>query len=322
MSQLSLVVDRDDDTPQPFRVPGPGIYEMTADQYHADPCPEPSLSSSIAWLLLKAPAKAAFSHPRLNPDHREEVSEDFDIGKVSHEIVLRGARGKVAVVQGFTDWRTKEAQQLRDQVRASGKIPLLEKTWKHVFAMTQATRAQLDAHEDGRAMFRDGKAEQVLVWTEQVGRRTVWCRAMLDYLRAVPQHRGGAFAIDDYKSTRASANPADLARSMPNGAWPLQAAFYARGVELLTGEKATFRFAVQECFAPYLLSVIACNPSLEMLAEVKQYHRAVERWAVCLEDGAWPGYGTRTAFIDLPPWVEAAALEAELRDEQEAGHGV
>lgn len=319
MSQLELVVDHDD--PPPFRVSAPGIYEMTADQYHADPCPEPSLSSSIAWLLLKAPAKAAFKHPRLNPQHVEEESEDFDIGQVSHEIVLRGLRGRVRVVTGFTDWRTKEARELRDQVRAEGCIPLLEKTWRHVHAMTRATRAQLDAHADGRRMFQGGQAEQVLVWTEQVGRRTVWCRAMLDYLRTVPTPRGASIEIDDYKSTRASANPADLARSMPNGAWPLQAAFYSRGVEVLQGVKPTFRFCVQECFEPYLLSVIACNPSLEMLAEVKQYHRAVERWAVCLEDGVWPGYGTRTAFIDLPPWVEQAALDQELRDEQEAEHG-
>ena len=32
-------------------VPGPGFYSMSAAQYHADPCPEPSLSSSIAKVL-------------------------------------------------------------------------------------------------------------------------------------------------------------------------------------------------------------------------------------------------------------------------------
>ncbi|WP_242401117.1 hypothetical protein [Acetobacter okinawensis] len=47
----------------------PGIYDLPEAQYHADPCPTPSLSNSVARILLdESPMHAHFSHPRLNPE--------------------------------------------------------------------------------------------------------------------------------------------------------------------------------------------------------------------------------------------------------------
>ena len=41
-----------------------GIYTLSAEAYHADPCPEPSLSASIANVLLqRSPAHARIQHP-------------------------------------------------------------------------------------------------------------------------------------------------------------------------------------------------------------------------------------------------------------------
>jgi hypothetical protein len=51
----------------------PGYHRINAEKYHADPCVVPSLSSSIAKILLRESArKAWFSHPRLNPDSLRE----------------------------------------------------------------------------------------------------------------------------------------------------------------------------------------------------------------------------------------------------------
>src|SRR5215831_5713580 len=45
----------------------PGVYAMPAAQYHADPCPTPSLSASIIKLIcLDSPAHAWTAHPKLN----------------------------------------------------------------------------------------------------------------------------------------------------------------------------------------------------------------------------------------------------------------
>lgn len=293
----------------------PGFYVMSADEYHADPCPQPSLSASIAWMLVNdSAARARHCHPRLNPHHVEEESEGFDIGTAAHLIVLEGTQAPIRIVDGVNDWRTKQAQEIRDKCRSEGLLPLLRKHYDHVAAMTAATRAQLDAHEDGREMFKNGVPELVAVWTVDVDGFEVWCRARLDYFRDQnPGGQGTVIAIDDYKSTRASANPDAVSRAMPKNGQSMQAVFYQWGVEQLRGRRPTFRFAVQECYEPYLVSVHALAPSLEVLAQ-KQLAYAVERWARCLSSNVWPGYGTRTAYAELAPWLEEEWLAKEVRD--------
>ena len=52
----------------------PGIYGMSEDCYHADPADAPSLSASIAKILIaETPLHAWTAHPKLNPNFvREE----------------------------------------------------------------------------------------------------------------------------------------------------------------------------------------------------------------------------------------------------------
>jgi hypothetical protein len=288
----------------PFRVDAPGFYMMTAAQYHADPCPEPSLSSSIGWLLCaSSAAKAWWSHPRLNPQHVAEEAGQFDLGNAAHQVVLEGHTRNVRVVEE-KDWRTKAAQEARALVRSQGHLPLLRKVYDELLRMTASTRAQLVAHAEGRRMFRDGQPEVTVVWIEELLGGPRWCRARVDYLR--PD------GIDDYKTTSASANPELVSKRMAENGQAFQASFYQRGVQRLSGDRLPFRFAVQECEAPYLLSVNAPGPGLEMLAD-KQVEYALELWDRCLAQNIWPGYGTQTAFATLQPWVEAAWLEKEVR---------
>ena len=292
------------DTPEPFRVTEPGFYAMTAEQYHADPCPEPSLSSSTAYALVNdAPAHAWFNHPRLNPQHQREEREQYDTGTAAHAIALEGSMQRVRIVEA-PDWRTQAAKDARDALRAKGFLPLLRKTFDDVHAMTSRLRVQLDATVEGRAMFTGGRAELAAIWIERVGDQDVWCRALLDYLRV------GA-GIDDYKSTKGSANPSQVARNIPQGSWGMQAAFYQRGVYALTGTTLPVRFAVQECYAPYLVSIHAIGPALEAHV-AEQLLEAFELWAACLTTGHWPGYTTQTTFAELPPWLEAEARRKEF----------
>lgn len=277
----------------------PGIYTMPAAEYHADPCPAPSLSSSIAKLLCdSSPAHARVAHPRLNPECADDEAEHFDIGTAAHAILLEG-EAAVAVIDA-KDWRTNAAKEARDAARTAGKIPLLSKIWGDVQRMVACAREQLDRHADGRAMFLAGKPEQTLIWEEQ----GIWCRARTDWLR--PGH------IDDYKSTSASANPEVLSRTLFGNGWDVQAAFYRRGVKALTGIDAEFRFACQETYPPYALSVVALGPDAMLLAEKKVLY-ALELWRVCLTTNRWPAYPTRTAYASLPTWIESQWLEKELR---------
>lgn len=276
------------------------IREMSAADYHADPSDPPSLSSSIAHLLSsQSPAHAWVAHPKLNPDFQREDKGHYDVGTAAHALFLEGDAG-VAIVDA-PDWRTAAAKEARDQARANGKIPLLAGTFAGIEAMVVAAQRQLDTHAADPPLFTDGKPEQSLVWEELGG---VICRARLDWLR-------DDFAtIDDYKTTSKSANPEAYSRALFGIGGDIQAAFYIRGVEALTGRIPAFRWAVQETSPPYALSVIAPGPDVLTIARKKVEH-ALALWRRCLASDHWPAYTDQVCWAQLPAWEEARWLAKE-----------
>jgi hypothetical protein len=294
-------------------IDAPGIYDLPAADYHADPCPEPSLSSSIAKVICLESARHAWAqHQRLNPHYVRAEKDHFDLGTAVHAVLLEGV-DQVVVVDA-ADWRTNRAKEARDAARAEGKIPLLPPVHHKVLAMVEAAQWQLAEHAtvDNGAMFRGGQAEQTLVWREG----PTWCRARLDYVRpalveSVVGEPTQGWAIDDYK-TAASANPDEWTRSMFRFGYDLQAAWYQRGVQAVTGAPAVFRFAVQETEPPYALAVMALAPSTADLAEKKRRY-ALELWAQCLAADCWPGYPIETCYVQLPATHESWWLEKECR---------
>ena len=91
-----------------IRVDRPAIYEMSPANYHADPCPAPSLSSSIARKLLGySPLHAAHEHPRLNPAFVEVHDEKWDRGTVAHAYLLQGEKACVLIEIGRASCRER-----------------------------------------------------------------------------------------------------------------------------------------------------------------------------------------------------------------------
>ena len=280
-----------------------GIYDMTAAEYHADPCPAPSLSASVAHrLLTQSPAHAYHCHPKLGQGKQDDA-EHFDLGTAAHAYLLEGETGFALI--DAKDWRTKAAQEQREAARAEGKTPLLLRQWDDVRAMAGAARVQLGALPRPVPLL-DGRAEETLIWQE----RGIWCRARLDWLR------GDLAWIEDYKTTSGTAHPEAWARGalFENG-YDLQAAWYVRGAKAVLGAEPDFRFVVQENYPPYALSVIGLAPDVWTLA-TKKALAAIELWAQCLETGSWPAYPTQTCYAELPAWREAAWMEREERELQ------
>lgn len=288
-----------------MKIDRPGVYEITADEYHADQfLPEPSLSSSIAKMLVTpgaTPMHARHECPRLNPDYEPDESEKFDLGKAAHSLILHDPQA-FAIIDA-ADWRTKAAQATRDAARAAGKIPILVEQYERTLEMVAAARIQLDAHAEG-LLFVDGKPEQTIVWRDG----DVWCRARLDWLPRASR------LYPDYKSTAASADPDLWTRTMYGMGGDLQLAFYRRGVRSLgLCDKPEMRFCVQENYAPFALSVIGLMPGALDLAD-RQIERAIHLWGECLRTGQWRGYPRRTAWIDAPAWHEASLMAREVRE--------
>lgn len=290
-----------------MKIDRPGVFAMTADVYHSDPVCEPSLSSSIAKLLVTpgaTPMHARHECPRLNPDYEADDSEKFDLGKAAHSLILHDPQAFEII--DAADWRTKAAQSARDTARSAGKIPILAHQFVNVTEMVAAACVQLLAHEDGRAFFvkGDGVPEQTMVWREG----DVWCRSRLDWRPNTSRF------FPDYKSTGASADPDCWTRTMYGMGADLQAAFYLRGIKALKlCDRPEFRFVVQENYAPFALSVIGLMPGALELAN-RQVERAIGIWADCRRDNRWPGYPRRTAWIDAPAWHEASLMAREVRE--------
>lgn len=281
---------------------------MSAPDYHADPCVEPSLSSSlIKELLGSSPKHAWWAHPRLNAAHEPEHKAAFDLGTAVHALLLEGESGCVLVEA--PDWRTNVAKAQRAAAYAAGKVPLLTKQWADVEAMADAARRQLDKHQDKPRPLSNGKPEQVLIWKEG----PIWCRARIDWLHF------DRTMIDDYKSTGVTANPEIWGRRLLFGmGYDIQNAFYTRGLRALFKIDAGFRFVVQETFAPFALSVVGLEPAAVELAGSKVAH-AIQLWAECLKSGRFPGYPTRTCWAALPGWEETQWLERQARDSWSRG---
>lgn len=271
----------------------PGIYNLPAAEYHADPCPEPSLSSSIARELIASSARHAwFKHPRLNANYQPEDDDDrFDLGTALHAYLLEGEAGFRVV--DAPDWRTKAAKEARAAARAEGKVALLAHKWADVQGAATSARTHLRDH-DAPEPLTGGQPEQTVIWQDG----GLWCRARLDWLH------DGHRVIDDLKSTEGTANPEVWSRTMFNHGFDLQAAWYLRGLKAVTGRDATFRFIVVETRAPYAVSVIGLGPEALAVAERKVAY-ALALWRECLARGAWPGYPPRTCYVIPPPWEVA-----------------
>jgi hypothetical protein len=283
----------------------PGIYEMTAAEYHADPCPQPSLSSGIGRTLLRQSAMHAYAgHPKLGGCARTP-SAAMEAGSVIHKLLL--GRGDHIEIVEAEDWRTKAAKDARDRIRERGNIPMLHGDYADMESAASAMRRQINAHPDAAFLNKPGCSEAVVIWQEQ----GIWCRAMVDRLPDDPR-----LPIGDVKTTGKSAAPEDFSRTIERD-YAFQAAFYMRGVAAVRGIMPfEMRFIVAEQNPPHGVSVMVAAPSLMMIAGA-EVERAIRRWGECLRSGEWPGYPQKIAYVEASPWRAALEEERAQLDEWE-----
>lgn len=295
----------------------PGIYDIPAEVYHADPCPTPSLSSSIAKVLSeRTPWHAWNEHPRLNPDYQPEYSRAMEFGSVAHAVMLRDTR-ELRIIKA-QNYNSQAAQVARDMARKSGLVPVLEPHFERAVRMVEMGRAQIAASEDNRGAFTNGKPERTLIWKERVGKgKFIWCRVRLDWLPDDYQTNAGTI-FPDYKSTERSAAPEDWGHSFQSLGNEIQDAFYRRAIKAVLGVhyEPRFLFYVQEQHPPFALCVYGADPALKHEADA-EVERAIQLWGECIHSGEWPGYPKHTVWISPKPWIETRrqqrlAYEAEL----------
>lgn len=265
-------------------VDGPGVYELTDDEYFNGPLARTSLSSTGARDLLDCPAK--FRHNQLNA---RKDTKAFDMGHAAHQLVL-GAGPKLVRIDA-DEWRTNAIKAEVAEVRASGGVPLKPADWDAVHAMAAA----LKGHPIAPKLFTHGAPEQSMVWRDKA--TGVLCRAKVDWLT-----RDG---IVDYKTAR-TVRPASLPKAVHEHGYFVQAAFYLRGFRATdqTGLRRApfFMFVAQEKEPPYLVTVFQLADEALAYGD-RLCAEALERYRDCLAADEWPGYSDDIEDIALPAWV-------------------
>ena len=278
-----------------------GLYDDVPDAaYHADPLATPSLSSSIAKkIIAQSPRHAWFAHPKLNKallDEVEKPTPAMDAGTAAHKVILGKGREIKEIVAD--DFRTKAAQQARDEARAAGLLPILSHRMAGVHLQREAFFDQIQGTEVGD-LFNEGAGEVTGVWQDL---EDTWCRMRIDWLPA-KSREGGHISLVDVKTTAGSAAPEDWQRNAFDMGYDTQDAFYQRGArELIKGARSvTMYFVVLEQNPPYGLSVHRFGGQAYAEAEAC-IDMAVSLWSTCLAQDKWPGYQLETTHIDPPKW--------------------
>lgn len=292
-----------------FKIERPGIYlDVSAADYHADPCETPSFTQSIAKVLLdQSPAHARLAHPRLAPpvtaeDEPEKYVAAQAIGDAAHALLI--GRGKTLAVFDFDSWRGKNADARKAAV-AEGKTPILSHHMARAYAMVEATRGQLGAEHDWFFSQAVGSGEVVLAWQEN----GLWLRTMIDWINVQTK-----LVVVDYKSTALSCAPHAVEDRPSVMGWDIQAAMHERGLDALDPDNAGRRkhfYVNQENEPPYALTVVEISEA-DLTMGRKKLAMAFDIWSRCMASGQWPMYPAETVLSRPRGYLETKWLEREV----------
>lgn len=276
------------------------ILDLSASEYHADPAETPSLSSSIANILLEqSPLHAWLAHPKLNPNYSPDQDSRFDLGSAAHMMLLERREDRIVRVAA-DDWRTKAAKEARDAAQSQGKYAVLERQYADIVAMCEAARAFMLKSELGN-LLDVGEAEKSILWED----RGVSCRARPDIFSV------GRKVVLDYKSTGSAQHEA-FSRQIGRMGYDLQAEFYLRGIKEVTKHTdMVFVFLAQEITPPYACSLTGLSNAYRQVGQDKA-ERALALWSKCLQSDSWPAYDARIRYAEPKPWEMMQSEEALL----------
>lgn len=266
----------------------PGIYEMPAAAYHADPCPEPSLSHSVARLVHKrSPLHGKRAHPRFGGQART-ATRDMALGSVVHALML--GRGADIVRIDADSYRTKAAQEARDAAQAQGAIPILTSEFEHAELMAAVARHALER-------FLSASADGFLYEPVAIGLEgTSWRRAMMDTLA------GGLWLGLDFKTCECAA-PEEFGLRIRKD-YATQEAFYRHVLSLIDPAGARtrrFLFMAQERDCPEAITFHETDPALLEIAE-GEMKRARELWDESVAAQEWAAYPIGPHPVAPAPW--------------------
>jgi len=280
------------------------VYDMPAETYHADPCPQPSLSNSgMGILLSETPLDFAYQHPRLNPDAADRVAETVAMrrGDIVHQLAL--GKGSGYAVGDFPDWRTKEAKSFRDNAIAEGLTPIKRDAFEEAEIMAEVIRERIKETLDGAHY----ETEVAFMYQESTPSGPIWVRGLMDVWSEETA------TILDPKIT-ANLYDGKVERHLLNMGWDRQGALYPHAIGQIFPELAgrvNFADLLIKPTPPFTSRAVGISKAWEYSA-VKECERAFDIFGRCLYAGKWPGFGSKVDRVEMPTWESKRREAIEL----------
>jgi PDDEXK-like domain of unknown function (DUF3799) len=290
----------------------PGVYSLTAEEYHSFDVTGDWFSNSDAKKLLTS-CPAQFDYDRRHGIRK--TSDAFDFGHVAHAIVLGQGEQFEVFEPCKLDGRTtagKEQKRAVDAARAAGRTPIYGDQFAVIAAMAEAIKADPLPHQ---LLTQPGRPEMCLFWVEHV-RVTdpknslygtvveVKRRAMIDHLPDMPED-GKPVELVDYKTADEVKPDDNMRKKNYDYGYHRQADTYESAVLALFGREAVVTFLLQSKRPPHLIVPTQLDtPAMRVAAA--QNHEAMQQWAECVATGVWPGHvaPNTVATSGVPAWIE------------------
>lgn len=265
----------------------PGLYsadQISNSEYHAQ---RDVLSASGAKAILED-SLGDFRYNQTHAVHKDV----FDAGTAAHELVLEGEFRSIQVLE-YDSYRTKAAQEARDDARALGKTSMLERDLEDIYGMAKALRDNVDA----MALLESGQPEVSAFFTDPV--TGLECRTRFDWLPEIDTSK--RLVIPDYKTAK-SANPRKFRKDAANYRYHQQLAWYEDTLPILgIHHDVKMVLIAQEKTAPYASSVVQFAPrDLELGRALNELAR--RKFKHSLETDHWPFYPGVTQ-LELPEYA-------------------
>lgn len=289
-------------------------YNEAASDYHD----RQAASAGLLWDVVGPDGCLALAFARsrwLNPDYVPERDEAMDSGVIAHLAALEDhlLEERITIVEA-NSWRTKAAQELRDEAYATGKIPiLLERegpgpSFQKILAMRKALQGDDMAQS---LLFGTGRNEVSYDWQDEA--TGIKCKARADRITD-----GGVVecTMVDLKTAQA-VSPDGFQRSMVRYGHHLRAAFYLDGWERQEEEPfADYVFVCVRSEPPHLVAVY------QLEAQAIEWGRKLYRNALTQFERAqtglipWWSYNREGIMpIDLPTWAGYRLADREAAGE-------
>lgn len=300
------------------KITEPGLYQMSLERHHNQPCDGVSVTSGILRKMEMATPADVWAFHALNPDRWEKPETDaLRMGRAMASFV-EGGTGAVLrdfLLLPYDRPRRPTTAQIRayDEGRASSTARASVEFWRNVSLDDRPILKQeeLDLIEAmGKVLASDPAASAVMAGMPEVTLAyydeptDLWILSRPDVMTL------DGVAVDYKKmATQGGAFHAGLVdqRITAHG-YDMQGALFCEGFQALTGEWPAFGIVAQWDQPPHHV-ILRDIPDEDLRIGAWRNRRAMRRFRECLDSGNWPGPGEHVGSYHRPDWQREKLLQ-------------